>query len=94
MPHSPQKRTPARASTPVRWCSNFFPTETIANYLKILNLILIDGKQKTQSNHDDGLAELNVQHRACWFNNQTDCAAPAPQGRALAFVYAQSPVVH
>jgi len=34
-------------STPVRRCSNFFANKTISNFPRILNFVLIDGKQKT-----------------------------------------------
>jgi len=37
--------------------------------------------KKNQFNYDDVLAELNVQHRASWFDTQTDYAAPhLPRG--------------
>ena len=52
----------------------------IVNYLKSWNFFPSFGKQETltELNHDDALAEPNVQRRACWFNTQTDCAASAP----------------
>jgi len=36
--------------------------------------------------HNDALVEPNVEPRACWFNNQTDCAAPALQRRSTSCI--------
>jgi len=36
--------------------------------------------------HNDALVEPNVEPRACWFNIQTDCAAPALQRRSTSCI--------
>ena len=58
----------------------------LANYLRtwvlnfkfVFRLIDENTAKNIQLNHDEALAEPNIQRRACWSNTQTDCAAPAP----------------
>jgi len=67
-----------RACTPMQRCNYFFAMETISNYPRILKTSFWSMANKNiHLNHDNALAEQIFQYRACWFNTQTDCAAPA-----------------
>jgi len=80
MLHSPPKiQTHPRMHACATMQQLFCYGKTIANHPKPWKLLFVLRQTKNiELNHDDTWAEPNVQRRACWFNTQTDCAAPAP----------------
>jgi len=79
MSHSQQKCTYTLACTYTHpTLQQLFATKIIANYFEFCNLLSVPRQTKSiELNHDDTLAEPNIQPRACWFNTPDSQAASA-----------------
>ena len=65
---------------PARLCHG----AAIINHFEASNhLSVLQQTKNIELNHDDTFAEPNVQYRACWVNNQSDCTAPAHHASLL-----------
>ena len=85
-----KKCTYTRACTPIWQCSNFFVMKPIANYVGSWKpLSILRQTKNIELNHDDALAEPNIQHRACWFNR----TAPARYHHSTSYVCLLYPFV-
>jgi len=92
-PTTTNTHTPAHARQ-YRRSSNDFAMKTLVNYLRLPETSFRSTVNKSielNYDHNDSLAEPNIQRRACWFNTLDCRAAPVPHLRSTSYVCSLCP---